>query len=64
MSTKETGAQWDYPYGGAPIQWFAVEGARRYGYNADADRISHTFLSLVQATSRARWEYSRESTTS
>jgi alpha,alpha-trehalase len=49
MSTKETGVQWDYPYGWAPIQLLAVEGLRRYGYNADADRISHKFLSMVLA---------------
>jgi alpha,alpha-trehalase len=47
MSTKETGVQWDYPYGWAPIQLLAVEGLRRYGYNAEADRISFKFLSMV-----------------
>ena len=25
----------------------AIEGLRRYGYNADADRISYEFLSMV-----------------
>jgi alpha,alpha-trehalase len=49
MSTKETGVQWDYPYGWAPIQLLAVEGLRRYGYNAEADRISYKFLSMVLA---------------
>lgn len=49
MSTKETGVQWDFPYGWAPIQLIAVEGLRRYGYNADADRISCKFLSMVLA---------------
>jgi alpha,alpha-trehalase len=47
MSTNETGVQWDYPYGWAPIQLLAVEGLRRYGYNAEADRISYKFLSMV-----------------
>jgi alpha,alpha-trehalase len=47
MSTKETGVQWDYPYGWAPIQLLAVEGLRRYGYQADADRISFKFLSML-----------------
>jgi len=47
MSTHDTGVQWDYPYGWAPIQLLAVEGMRRYGYNAEADRISRKFLSLV-----------------
>jgi alpha,alpha-trehalase len=47
MSTKETGVQWDYPYGWAPIQLLTVEGLRRYGYNTEADRISSKFLSMV-----------------
>ncbi|MFZ0480619.1 MAG: trehalase family glycosidase [Terriglobales bacterium] len=47
MSTKDTGVQWDYPYGWAPIQLIAVEGLRRYGYKTDADRISYKFLSMV-----------------
>jgi alpha,alpha-trehalase len=49
MSTKETGVQWDYPYGWAPIQLLAVEGLRRYGYNDEANRISAKFLSMVLA---------------
>ncbi|MGC2323292.1 MAG: trehalase family glycosidase [Terriglobales bacterium] len=47
MSTRETGVQWDYPYGWAPIQWLAAEGLRRYGYDAEANRISYEFLSTV-----------------
>jgi alpha,alpha-trehalase len=47
MSTNETGAQWDLPYGWGNIEMLAVEGLRRYGFNADADRISFEFLSMV-----------------
>jgi alpha,alpha-trehalase len=47
MSTQETTGQWDYPYGWAPTNLIAVEGLRRYGYEADADRISQKFLSMV-----------------
>lgn len=47
MSTRETGVQWDYPYGWAPIQFLAVEGLRRYGYQAEANRIAYEFLSMV-----------------
>ena len=47
MSRRETGAQWDYPYGWAPIQLLAVEGLRRYGYRVDANRIAGKFLSTV-----------------
>ena len=37
----------DYPFGWAPLQSLAVEGLRRYGYTADADRIAYKFLSTV-----------------
>jgi alpha,alpha-trehalase len=47
MSTEETGAQWDLPYGWGNIEMLAVEGLRRNGFNADADRISYEFLSMV-----------------
>jgi len=47
MSRYNSQAQWDYPYGWAPIQLLAVEGLRRYGYTADANRISEKFLSMV-----------------
>jgi len=48
-STYDSGNQWDLPFGWAPLQMIAVEGLRHYGYNTDADRISHEFLSLVEA---------------
>jgi len=48
MSDRESGVQWDKPYGWAPIQMLAVEGMRRYGFNQDADRISKEFLSMVK----------------
>jgi alpha,alpha-trehalase len=47
MSVEDTQAQWDYPFGWAPIQLLAVEGMRRYGYNAEGDRVSIEFLSTV-----------------
>ena len=47
MSQQETGAQWDYPYGWAPLQLLTIEGLRRYGYGADADRLSRKFLDMV-----------------
>jgi alpha,alpha-trehalase len=50
LQTSEfrSGDQWDAPFGWAPLQWIAVQGLRRYGYQTDADRISKRFLSLVQ----------------
>jgi alpha,alpha-trehalase len=47
MSRRETQAQWDYPYGWAPVQLLAVEGLRRFGYERDADRIAYKFLANV-----------------
>ncbi len=46
-SPNETGVQWDYPYGWAPLQLLAVEGLRRNGFADDANRISYEFLSTV-----------------
>jgi alpha,alpha-trehalase len=47
MSRVESQAQWDYPYGWAPIQLLAIEGMRRYGFASDADRVTYSFLSMV-----------------
>jgi alpha,alpha-trehalase len=47
MSTVDTGAQWDLPYGWGNIEMIAISGMRRYGYNGDADRVSYEFLSMV-----------------
>ncbi|MGH9446232.1 MAG: trehalase family glycosidase, partial [Terriglobia bacterium] len=47
MSRNRSGGQWDYPYGWAPLQLITVEGLRRYGYAARADRIAGDFLSMV-----------------
>jgi alpha,alpha-trehalase len=46
-STNVSGSQWDAPFGWAPLELLTVDGLRRYGYSADADRISEEFLSLV-----------------
>jgi len=47
MSPENSGAQWDFPYGWAPVELLAIQGLRRYGYNAEADRLSYKFLSTV-----------------
>ena len=53
-STTESGDQWDAPFGWAPLQLIAVEGLRRYGYRAEADRISNKFLAMVAEQYRRR----------
>ena len=47
MSDQITGVQWDLPYGWAPLQLITVEGLRKYGAKADADRVSQEFVSTV-----------------
>jgi alpha,alpha-trehalase len=47
MSTRESEAQWDFPYGWAPIQLLAVEGLVRYRFNVEANRIAENFLTMV-----------------
>lgn len=46
-STVVSGSQWDAPFGWAPLQLFAVEGLRRYGYVEDGDRLARKFIQLV-----------------
>jgi alpha,alpha-trehalase len=47
MSRTESQAQWDFPYGWAPVHLLAVEGLRAYGFGAEADRIAGEFLSTI-----------------
>ena len=44
MSTEDTGMQWDLPLRMGDHEMIAIEGLRRYGFDADADRISYKFL--------------------
>jgi alpha,alpha-trehalase len=53
-STNVSGQQWDAPFGWAPLQLAAVEGLRRYGLSADADRVALAFLGTVLAEFVAR----------
>ena len=46
-STNVTGAQWDAPFGWAPLELFAVEGLRRGGFPDDAARLARAFLSML-----------------
>jgi alpha,alpha-trehalase len=48
MSDQKTGVQWDKPYAWAPIQMLAVEGMRRYGFAAEANRVTKEFLTMVR----------------
>ena len=67
MSRHDTQAQWDYPYGWAPIQLLAVEGLRHYGYGDKADGIAYNFLTTVlrnftrDGTIREKYDVTTES---
>jgi alpha,alpha-trehalase len=41
-----SGQQWDAPNGWPPLQWLAIEGARRYGHAAVADSARTRWLTL------------------
>ncbi|MBN2213397.1 MAG: alpha,alpha-trehalase TreF [Bacteroidales bacterium] len=41
-----TGEQWDYPNGWAPLQWITYKGLKNYGYDALADSIARRWLDL------------------
>ena len=67
MSRRATQAQWDYPYGWAPIQLLAVEGLSRYAYRKEGDRIAFNFLTTVlrnfthDGTIREKYDVTTES---
>ena len=42
----DTGEQWDAPNGWPPLQWLTVQGLRRYGYDALADRVAARWMEL------------------
>ena len=46
-SNYESGLQWDMPFGWAPLNWLAVDGLRKYGFIADARRISSEFTHTI-----------------
>jgi alpha,alpha-trehalase len=48
MSDRESGTQWDLPYGWAPTNWLAVKGLDRYGFHADAQRLARSFTHSVE----------------
>ena len=45
---QETSQQWDAPNGWAPLQLFAAEGLRRYGYERQAISIMRRFCTTVE----------------
>lgn len=44
----DTGQQWDAPNGWAPLQWVAIEGLRRYGFDELADEIAKRWMDVTE----------------
>jgi len=49
MSDKDSGMQWDLPFGWAPTHWFAIEGLSKYGFSNDSTRLAEKFCHTVEA---------------
>jgi alpha,alpha-trehalase len=47
MSDKNTGVQWDLPFGWAPPSWLAIEGLAQYNFTDDASRTSTEFSQTI-----------------
>ncbi|MEO3991535.1 alpha,alpha-trehalase [Pseudocitrobacter cyperus] len=43
----ESGEQWDYPNGWAPLQWMAIQGFKLYGHDVLGNEIAHNWLETV-----------------
>ena len=52
-STYNSGLQWDYPFGWAPLNWFTMMGLERYGYTDDARRVAAEFTHTVKTSFEA-----------
>lgn len=44
---KETGKQWDAPYGWAPHHYFAISGLMKNGFKEDAQRVAQKWVRSV-----------------
>ncbi|HZY72211.1 MAG TPA: trehalase family glycosidase [Edaphobacter sp.] len=47
MSDRDSGAQWDLPFGWAPTNWLAIKGLAQYGFAGDASRIADEFSQTI-----------------
>lgn len=48
-TTVETGEQWDWPNGWAPLQWMGFAGLDRYGHRGLAIEIAERWSNMVRA---------------
>lgn len=49
-TTSDSGQQWDYPNGWAPLQWIAYVGLKNYGYKKLANQIKTNWVKLNELT--------------
>ncbi len=54
---NETGQQWDWPNGWAPLQWVTIIGLRRYGLDTLADSIKYRWLAANEAFFASRGKF-------
>ncbi len=52
-TTLDTGQQWDWPNGWAPLQWIAVAGLTAYGQNQLAETIACRWMATVSRVYRS-----------
>lgn len=45
-STEQSGFQWDYPNGWAPLQWLVIKGLSNYGYHEESRQIAERWVNL------------------
>ena len=64
---NNTGQQWDYPNGWAPLQWIAIKGLQQYGHTELSNQIASRWLRLnrkvFQETGRMMEKYNVVDTT-
>jgi alpha,alpha-trehalase len=46
-SEKDSGKQWDAPYGWAPHHYFAISGLQKYGFQNEAQRLAFKWVRTV-----------------
>lgn len=45
-SNVQTGFQWDFPNGWAPLHWIVIKGLQNYGYDLEAQEIAWRWIRL------------------
>lgn len=53
----QSGQQWDFPNGWAPLQWIAIQGLRKYGFDALADEVKRRWLETCDSMFRREGKF-------